>query len=54
VKKYQHNFQKCEHDGFVRFVGVRVGVKTWVNKLALRLFLKSLYAESQPSTFYSS
>jgi len=31
--------QKCGSGSFMRFVGVRLGVETWVNKLALRLNL---------------
>jgi len=38
---------------FLRFVGVRVDVATWVNKLALRPCLWNLYVESQPTSFYS-
>jgi len=30
VKNYQHVFQKCGSISFVLFVGVRVGVATWV------------------------
>jgi len=42
VKKYQHIFQKCGPDSFLRLVGVRVGLTTWANKLALRLSLESV------------
>jgi len=39
LEKYQHILHKCGRGIFVRFVGVTVGVATWVNKLALRLCL---------------
>jgi len=42
-------FQKCGRDSFVRFVAVRVGVATWVNKLTLRLSPESVCWNS---TFY--
>jgi len=48
LKKHQHILQKCRRGSFVRFDGVRVGVAT------LRLCIYNLYAESQPSSFYSS
>lgn len=38
VKKYQYIFQECGSGNFVRFVGARVVVATWL-KLALRICL---------------
>jgi len=37
MKKYQNILQKCGRGTFGRFVGVREGVATCKNKLALRL-----------------
>jgi len=52
--KHRKVVQICGLGSFVRFVGFRVSVSTWVNKLALRQCLYNLYAESQSSSFYSS
>jgi len=36
-KKKKTKNPKCGRVSFLRFVGVRVGVASWVNKLTLRL-----------------
>jgi len=40
--KYQHIFQKFGRDTLVLFMGAKEGVATWVNKLALCLYLYNL------------
>jgi len=42
MKKYQENVKMCGRGSFVRFYGVRVGMATWANKLALSLSLESV------------
>jgi len=47
---YHKQNQNCGRGSFVRLVGV----VTWLNKLALSRCLQNLYAESLPSSLYSS